>query len=167
MKNGKNRTISFGITLTSDKRTRSQNSDRGRRMATDRRQNVIPAKPEQMSLHEFDFPLMKMPPREKLPPFTPDMFISEPVPLPTFPPPRKLSGKEERVHRELERFHARAEWHPAPGKSSSTAAAVSWELFKIICIGVFVALKYAFVAVAVVITVGCMICAGRQTSGLR
>ena len=174
MKNRKNSPVSFGITLTSNKQTRSKNSDRGRAISTGCRENILPATTEQVSIHEFDCPRTKMPAPDK-PPFTPDMFTCESVPLPAFPQPWKMSPKEERVQKELKHFRsrkasprlrARTAWYPA-SKKSPMALSVPWGFFKVICIGVFVALKYAFIAVALIITIGCMICAGRQTGGLK
>ena len=166
MKNRKNSPISFGITLTSGKRTEAASTDPQKRVLTVRRGNVLPVKTEQAATHEFDFPCMKLPP-PKDKPFTPDMFNCKPGPLPAFPPQGKMSPEEERVQKELKRFRSRTASIPASGKTSSMAVSVPWDFFKIIFVGVFVALKYAFIAVAVVITVGCMLCAGRQTSGLR
>lgn len=168
MKNRKNSPISFGITLTTDKWKKSKNAKRGRAVPTDCRGNTLPEKIQQMSLNEFDCPRTKMPPAGK-PPFTPKMFITEPVPLPHFPPPKKLKlfSEEESFHNEIDCFRSRTEWSPSPKESSSMALSFPWEFFKVIFAGVFVALKYTFIAVAVIITVGCMICAGRPTSGLK
>ena len=173
MKNRKNNPISFGITLVSANQTEAANTDLKRRNAAVHSENAIPGRIKQMSIHEFDCPRKKIPPQNK--PFTPDLFITEPVTLPAFPPPWKMSPKEERVQKEMERFRsrtssprlrARTAWYPA-SKKSPMALSVPWGFFKVICIGVFVALKYAFIAVALIITIGCMICAGRQTGGLK
>ena len=166
MKNRKNRPISFGITLASANRTEAVNTHPRKRGSAVRRENTVPMKIGQMSLAEFDFPRRKLPPQDE-PPFTPEMFITEPVPLPSFPPPRKISPEEESFRNAREHFRSRPEWHPAPEQSASLAMYVPWEFFKVIFTGVFVFLKYAFMAVAVVITIGCMICAGSRTTGLR
>ncbi len=167
MKNRKNNPISFGITLTSSKRTKSKNSNRCRQISMDCRENNPPGKIEQLSVYEFDCPRKKMPQRDKLP-FTPDMFNCSSMRLQAFPPPRVLTKEEERIHKELERFRSRtAASHRTSGNSSSAVSPATWEFFKVVFFGAFVALKYAFMAVAVIITIGCMICAGRQTSGLR
>ncbi len=167
MKNEKKRPISFGITLTSNKRTRSKNFDRCREIPTGYRENDAQEKMEQLSVYEFDCTSKEMPPRDKLP-FTPDMFNCRSTRLPTFPPPRKLRKEEERIHKELERFRAQtAASHHTLGNSSLMVPSATWEFFKVVLIGVFAAFKYAFIAVAVIVTIGCMICAGRQTSGLR
>ena len=165
MKNRKNSPISFGITLTTDKWKKSKNSKRSRAVPTDCRGNTLPEKIQQMSLNEFDCPRTKMPPAGK--PFTPDLFTCEPRPLPHFPPPRKLIREEERVQKEQERFRYRTEWHPSSKRSFSVAVSVAWEIFKVVCVGVFVVFKYAFIAVSVIITIGCFMCAGRPTSGLK
>ena len=166
MKNEKKRPISFGITLTSANRTGNANRIPQKRDSAVRRQNTVPAKIGQMSLDEFDFPHKKMPPPDK-PPFSPDMFITEPVPLPHFPPPRKISPEKVSIQEDLDRFRYRREWHPASEKSTPMVLYAAGEFFKVIFIGVFVFLKYAFIAVAAIITIGCMLCAGRQTTGLR
>ena len=157
MKNRNNNLISFGITLASSSRTEAANTDLEKRVLKVRRRNALPGKAKQVSTHDFNLP----PPK----PFTPDMFNSEPRPLPAFPPPVKMSPKVERVRKELE--HSRTASYPSSKKSSSTAGTVAWEFFKVVFAGVFVFFKYAFIAVSVIITVGCMICAGRQTGGLR
>jgi hypothetical protein len=166
MKNRNNNPISFGITLASANRTGNANRIHLKRDPVVRRPNTVPAKIGQMSLDEFDFPHKKMPPPDK-PPFSPDMFITEPVPLPHFPPPRKISPDEESFRNAREHLRSRSEWHPSPEQSSSMAVYVPWDFFKVVFVGVFVFLKYAFIAVAAIITIGCMLCAGRQTSGLR
>ena len=165
MKIRKNNPISFGITLLSAKRTGDTNTDPGKRRLTIRRPNATPEKTEQAAINDIALTRTKLPPQGK--PFTPDMFNSEPRPLPAFPPPVKMSREEERVKKELERFRCQTEWHPSSKKSSSMALSVPWEFFKVVFAGVFVFFKYAFIAVSVIITVGCMICAGRQSTGLR
>ena len=57
--------------------------------------------------------------------------------------------------------------NPSPEKSSSMALSVPWEIFKIICVGVFFALKYIFIAAAFIITISCFLCAGRQTREVK
>ena len=166
MKNRKNSTISFGITLASVSRTKAANTHPRKRGSAVRCQNTLPGKIGQMSLNEFDLPRRKLPPPDE-PPFTPEMFITEPVPLPYFPRPRKISPEKESIRKERDRFRYRTEWHPAPEKSTPMALYAACELFKVVFTGVFIFFKYAFIAVAVVITIGCMICAGRQTTGLR
>ena len=165
MKNRNNNPISFGITLASSSRTEAANTDLEKRVLKVRRRNALPGKAKQVSTHDFNLPRRKMPLTNK--PFTPDMFITEPMPLPHFPPPRKISPEEERIHKELERSRSRTAPHSAWGKSFSIALSVLWEIFTIICVGFFIALKYMFIAVAAIITIGCMLCAGRQPTGLR
>ena len=165
MKNRNNNPISFGITLASSSRTKAANTNPEKRRSAVHRNNTMPVKSRQMSRHEFDRPRKKMPSPAK--PFTPDMFNCEPRPLPNFPPPEKMSKEMERIHKELDRSRSRTASHPASGKSSSMAWAVAGEFFKVVFAGVFVFFKYAFIAVAVIITIGCMICAGRQPGGLR
>lgn len=163
MKIRKNNPISFGITLVSANRTGEAKTGLEKKSSTIRRINAMQGTIEQVSIHDIACPRMKLPPQCK--PFTPDLFDCEPRPLPTFPPPRKISPKEECVRKELER--SRPASHPASGKSSSTNVAIPSNFFKVVFAGVFLAFKYIFIAVAVIITIGCMICAGRQTSGLR
>ena len=174
MKNRKNSPVSFGITLVPDNRNANAETDPEKRRSAVRRKNALPRTTEQVPIHEFDCPRRKMPQPDR--PFTPDMFTCESRPLPAFPPQEKMSPKEERIRKELERsrsrtasqdFRSGTAWHPSPGKSAPSAVSVPWELFKIICAGVFVALKYAFIAVALIITIGCMICAGKHTGGLK
>ena len=165
MKNRKNNPISFGITLAPANRTEAANTDLEKRVLIVRRGNALPRKTKQVSMYEFDCPRTKMPTPAK--PFTPDMFNCEARPLPHFPPPRKISPEEERIHKELERSRSRTAQHSAWGKSFSMAVSVLWEIFTIICVGFFIALKYIFIAAAAIITIGCMLCAGRQTTGLR
>ncbi len=165
MSNSKTSPISFGITLTSAKQTRTRNSNRDSGIAMNWRENTMPGKSKQMSAHEFDSSRREMPPQAK--PFTPDMFNCEPGTLTAFSPPVKISPKVERIRKELERSRSRTAPHSPLGKSFSIALSVLWEIFTIICVGVFVALKYAFIAVAAIITIGCMLCAGRQTGGLK
>ena len=159
----KNSAIAFGITLVTPHRTGDANTHPGKRGAAVCRQNTIQEKNAQVSIHEFDCPRTKMPMPAK--PFTPDMFNCEPRPLPNFPPPVMMSPKVERVRKELER--SRTASYPSSKKSSLTARAVAWEFFKVVFAGVFLAFKYIFIAVALIITISCMICAGRQTGGLR
>ena len=163
MNGKKNSAIAFGITLVSADRTGNSNPNPEKRRSAVRRKSARQGKIEQMSLAEFDSSRTKMPTPAK--PFTPDMFNCEPRPLPNFPPPVKISPKVERVRKELE--HSRTASYPSSKKSSSTAGTVAWEFFKVVFAGVFVFFKYAFIAIAVIITIGCMICAGRQTGGLR
>ena len=165
MKNRKNSPISFGITLTSANRTETANTDLEKSVMIVRRGNALPGKIKPESTHDFNLPRQKMPLTNK--PFTPDMFDSEPRPLPALPPPEKMSPKEERIHKELERSRSRTAPHSASGKSFSIALSVLWEIFTIICVGFFIALKYIFIVAAAIITIGCMLCAGRQTTGLR
>ena len=174
MKNRKNNPISFGITLVSANQTEAANTDLKRRNAAVHSENAIPGRIKQMSIHEFDCPRKKIPPQNK--PFTPDLFITEPVTLPAFPPPWKMSPKEERVQKEMERFRsrtssprlrARTAWYPASKKTSSPVASDAWEFFKIACFGIFVVLKYTFIAISLIITIGCMICAGRRTREVK
>ena len=162
MNGKKNSAFAFGITLVSADRTGNSNLNPEKRRSAVRRKNTMPGT-VQVLIHEFDCPRTKMPTPAK--PFTPDMFNCEPRPLPAFPPPEKMSPKVERVQKELDR--SRTASYPSSKKTSSTAGAVAWEFFKVVFAGVFVFFKYAFIAVAVIITVGCMICAGRQTTGLR
>ena len=163
MKIRKNNPISFGITLAPANHTEATKTGLEKKSSTIRRKNAMQGTIEQVSIHDIACPRMKLPPQYK--PFTPDLFDCEPRPLPTFPPPRKIFPKEECVRKELER--SRTASHPSPGKSSSMTVAIPWNFFKVVFAGVFVAFKYIFIAVAVIITVGCMICAGRQTGGLR
>ena len=166
MKNRKNSPISFGITLVPASRTKDANTHPRKRGSAVRRANTVPVTIGQMSLAEFDSPRRKLPPPDE-PPFTPDMFITEPVPLPHFPRPRKISPDEESFRNAREHLRSRSEWHLSPEQSSSMAVYVPWDFFKVVFVGVFVFLKYAFIAVAAIITIGCMLCAGRQTTGLR
>ena len=158
MKNRNNNLISFGITLASSSRTEAANTDLEKRVLKVRRRNALPGKAKQVSTHDFNLP----PPK----PFTPDMFNSEPRPLPAFPPPVKMSPKVERVRKELELSRSRKASQSASGESSM-AWAVAGEFFKVVFAGVFLAFKYIFIAAALIITISCMICAGRQTGGLR
>ena len=137
-------------------------TDLEKKKLTVRRQNTMPGKSAQVSIHEFDCPRTKMP-QEK--PFTPDLFTSDPRPLSSFPPPRKLSTQEERVLKELKR--SRTTSYPDSKKTTPMAMSVAGEFFKVVFVGVFLAFKYIFIAVSVIITVGCMLCAGKQTTGLR
>ena len=166
MKDQKNSMLAFGINLVSTNRTDAPNTHPRKRGSAVRRENTVPMKIGQMSLAEFDFPRRKLPPQDE-PPFTPDMFITEPVPLPNFPRPRKISPDEESFRNAREHLRSRPEWHLSPEQSSSMAVYVPWDFFKVVFVGVFVFLKYAFIAVAAIITIGCMLCAGRQTTGLR
>ena len=167
MKNRKDSPISFGITLTSSRRVRSTNCNRRREISTACRENNALGKIEYLSVYDFDCPRKKMPPPDKLP-FTPDMFNCVSMRLPTFPPPRPMTRAEERIHKVLEQYRSQqAASHHTSGNSSLMVPSAAWEFFMVVFFGVFVALKYAFIAVAVIITIGCMICAGRQTSGLR
>jgi len=170
MNGRKNNPISFGITLVAPHRTKDTNTHPRKRSSAVRRQNARQGKIEQMSLEEFDCPRTKMPMPAKL--FTPDMFNCEPRPLPAFPPPEKMSKEMERIHKELERsrsrtashsFSSRTAWHPSSEKSSSMGLSIPWEFFKVVFSGVFLAFKYIFIAVAFIITISCMICAGRPT----
>lgn len=166
MKNRKNSPISFGITLTPGKRTRSKDFNRRREISTACRENDSPGKMEQLSVYEFDCPRKKMPPDK--PPFTPDMFNCGSMRLPVFPPPRKMTSEEERIHKELEQFRSRtAASHHTPGKSSLMVLSGAWEFFKVVLFGVFVALKYMVIAIFLIITIGCFMCAGRQTGGVK
>ena len=162
MKNRKDSPILFGITLTSVKR---KNIDHSKAIETDCRGNAALVEPETMP-HEIDCPRRELPLPGK-PPFTPDMFNCESLRLPSLPPPRKMSKEEERIHKELESLRSRTAPNPTSGKSSSMAVPVAWEFFKVVFVGVFVAFKYIFIAVAFIVTIGCFICAGRQTSGLK
>ena len=165
MKNRKNSPISFGITLAPANRTEAANTDLEKRVLIVRRGNALPGKTKQVSPQDFNLPCQKkMPLTNK--PFTPDMFNCDPRPMPAFPP-RKMSKEEERIHKEQERSRSQTAPHSVLGKSFSTALSVLWEIFTIICVGVFIALKYIFIAAAAIITIGCMLCAGRQTTGLR
>ena len=165
MNGKKNSAIAFGITLVSANRTGNSNTNPEKRRSAFHRKNTIPGKTAQVSIHEFDSLRSKMPLTNK--PFTPDMFSCEPKPLPVFPRP-KMSKEMERIHKELERSRSsRTASYPSSKKSSSTAGAFAWEFFKVVFSGVFLAFKYAFIAVAVIITIGCMICAGRPTGGLK
>ena len=165
MKNRKDSPISFGITLTSSKRSKSKNFDRYMEFSTVCRENDTPGKTEQVSIYEFDFPRKEMPP-VKLP-FTPDMFNCGSMRLPTFPP-RKMTKKEKRIHKVLEQLRSRtAASHHTSGKSSAMTASAAWEFFKVVCAGVFVALKYTAVAISIIITIGCFMCAGRQTREVK
>ena len=167
MKNRKDSPISFGITLTSSKRTRSKNFNRRREIPPVCLENNALGKIDYLSVYDFDCPRMKMPPPDKLP-FTPDMFNCVSMRLPTFPPSRKMTSEEERIHNVLKQYRSSTTAsHHTSGNSSLTVLSAAWEFFKVVFFGVFVALKYAFIAVAVIITIGCMICAGRQSSGLR
>ena len=163
MNGKKNSAIAFGITFVSADRTGNSNTTPEKRRSPVRRQNTMSGKTAQAAIHEFDCPRTKMPMLAK--PFTPDMFNREPRSLPAFPPPVKISPKVERVRKELER--SRAASYPSSKKSSSTAGAVAWEFFKVVLAGVFLAFKYIFIAVALIITISCMICAGRLTGGLK
>lgn len=162
MKNRKDRPISFGVTLTSSRR---KNIDHSKAIETDCRDNASPVEPEVLP-HEIDCPRRKLPLPGK-PPFTPDMLNCESVRLPSLPQPRKMSKEEERIHKELERLRSRTAPQPSSGKPSSMAVPVAWDFLKVVFVGVFVAFKYIFIAVAFIITIGCFICAGRQTSGLK
>ena len=165
MKNRKNAPISFGIMPASIDRTGNANTDPEKRSSAVRRKNSMPGKTEQVSTLEFDFPRMKLPAPDT--PFTPDMFTCTSMQKRTFPPPRKISKEEERIHRKLKRLRSRSASHYTSKKSSSLGVSVPWEFFKVVCAGVFLFFKYTFIAVALIITIGCMICAGRQTTGLR
>ena len=158
--------LAFGINLVSTNRTDAPNTHPRKMGAAVRRENTVPMKIGQMSLAEFDFPRRKLPPQDE-PPFTPDMFITEPVPLPNFPPPRKISPEEESFLYARKHFRSRPEWHPASEQSASLTLYVPWEFFKVVFTGVFVFFKYAFIAISVIITIACMMCAGRETGGLR
>ena len=171
MKNRKNDPILFGITLVSVSRTKAANTVPAKRDPMVRRKN-LPEKTEQ-AVPDFDFTRRKLPPGK---PFTPDIFTCESRPLPAFPSPGKMSKEMERIHKELERSHPRTASHrhhyrtasqPPAKKVSPIAVSIPWSFFKIVYAGVFVFLKYAFIAVALIITIGCMICAGRQTGGLK
>ena len=167
MKNRKDSPISFGITLTSSRRVRSTNCNRRREISTACRENNALGKIDYLSVYDFDCPRKKMPPLDKLT-FTPDMFNCSSMRLPTFPPPRKMTSEEERIHNVLKQYRSSTTAsHHTLENSSLTVPSAAWEFFKVVFFGVFVALKYAFIAVAIIITIGCMICAGRQTSGLR
>ena len=166
MKNRKNNPISFGITLAPANRTEAANTDLEKRVLIVRRGKALPGKTKQVSSQDFNLPCQKkMPLTNK--PFTPDMFNCTPRPLPAFPSPEKMSPKVERVRKELERSRSRTAPHSAWGKSFSITLSVLWEIFTIICVGFFIALKYMSIAAAAIITIGCMLCAGRQTTGLR
>ncbi len=165
MDNKKDRAIEFSITLVPAGRTPDAKMDLEKKRLTIRRQNAMLGKTRQAATHDVTCQHTKMPPQGK--PFTPDLFSCEPRTLPTCPPPRRMSREEDRVQKGLERFRSQTVSHPTSSKSSSMALSVPWEFFKVIFAGVFVALKYIFTAVAVIITIGCMICAGRQTGGLR
>ncbi len=172
MKNRKNDPISFGITLTSTNRTGAAKQYLEKRGSTVRSQNILPGKTEQLAIWEFDFPRRELPQIGKLTPFTPDMFICEPVPLPAFPTPRKLFEDEERIGKALKNLRYRtASYRTAsyssPGKSSPLAVSIPWAFIQIIFAGVFVTLKYMVIAISIIITVGCMLCAGRRIGGLR
>ena len=164
MKNRKNSPIPFGITLASANRTGEANMNLEKWSSAVHRGNAMPKAAELVSTQGFEVP------REELPtgkPFTPDMFTCGSMTRRTFPPPRRISKKDERIHRELERLRSRTASHCTSKKSSSMAASVAWEFFKVVCAGVFLFFKYAFIAVALIITIGCMICAGRPTGGLK
>ena len=164
MNGRKDSAISFGIMSTPVNQIGNANRIHAKKRSAVRRKNTVPGKIGQMSQDEFDGPHTKLPPPGK-PPFTPKMFITEPVPLPHFPPPRKLKlfSEEETIHNEPDCFHSRTEWPPSSKQSYSMTGSIPWDFFKVIFAGVFIFLKYAFMAVAVIITIGCMICAGRQT----
>ncbi len=167
MKNRKNDPISFGITLTSSKRTRSKDFNQCREIPTDCRENNVSGKIEQLSVYEFGCPHKKIPQRDKLP-FTPDMFNCGSMRLPAFPPPRKMTRKEECSRKILEQFRSStAASHHTSGNSSSAVSPATWEFFKGVLVGVFADLKYMVIAISLIITIGCFMCAGRQTSGLR
>ena len=165
MKVRKNSAIAFGINLVSGNRIKDAKTDLEKNGSAVHRKSAMPWRTERETTHKFDFPCTKMPLQGK--PFTPDMFNCEPVTLPSFPPPGQKSREEKCVQEELERFRSRTASHPSPEKSSSMALSVAWELLKIICVGVFFALKYIFIAAAFIITIGCMICAGRQTREVK
>ena len=165
MKNRKNAPISFGITPAAANRTGNANTDPEKRSSAVRRKNSMPGKTEQVSAPEFDFPRMKLPPPDT--PFTPDMFTCVSMPKRTFPPPRKISKEEERIHRKLKRLRSRSASNYSSQKSPSWAVSVPWGFFKVIFAGVFVAFKYIFIAVAVIITIGCFMCAGKHIGGLK
>ena len=165
MKSRKDSAIAFGITLAAANRTGDANTHLQKKGSTVRHEDSMLKKTAEAAADEFDFPRRNMPAPDKQP-FTPDLFTCEPVPLPAFPP-RRMSREEARVHKALGSFQSRTASHPASGKSSPTAGAVAWEFFKVVFAGVFLAFKYLFIAVAVIITIGCMMCAGRQTGGLR
>ena len=164
MKNRKNSPISFGITLASANRTGEANTDLEKKSSSVCCGNAIPPPKKEQAAEVFDFPRMELPPGK---PFTPDMFTCGSMTRRTFPPPKKMSREEERVHRELERLRSRTVSYPSSKKSSSMAAAAAWGFFKVVFAGVFLAFKYIFIAVSVIITIGCMLCAGRQTGGLK
>ena len=166
MKNRKNSPVPFGITPASANRTEDGNSDLGKWGSAVHRENAMQGKTPQVSTHGIDFPRMKLPPPGKRP-FTPDMFTCSSMPKRTFPPPRKMSKEEERIHKELKRLRSLTASHPASEKSSSMAASAAWEFFKLLCAGVFVVLKYTFIAICLIITIGCFMCAGRQTREVK
>lgn len=162
MKNRKNSPISFGITLTSSKRTRNKNFNRCREISTACQVNDAPGQIEQLSLYEFDCPRRKMPPDK--PPFTPDMFNCDSMRLPIFHPPRKLTKEEERIQKGLERFRSQtAESHHPSGNSSLMVSSATWEFFEVVFVGTFVALKYMVIAISLITMIGSVICAGRPT----
>ena len=163
MKDPKNSKLAFGINLVSTNRTGDTKTDLERNLIA-RRQNDIPRKTVQVSIPEIDCSRSKIPQPNK--PFTPDMFTCESMPLPNFPPPRKMSPKEERIQKELKRSRTASDSFTKKSPALAVAAAVAWEIFKLLCLGVFIALKYTVIAIFLFITIGCAICAGRQTREL-
>ena len=164
MKNRKNSPVSFGITLGSTHRTGNADTAFELRGSAVCRENALPGKTEPEAIHEFDFSRRTLPTQGK--PFTPDMFTCTSTPKRTFPP-RKMTPEEKRFHRAQDHYRSRTPSHYTSEKSTPMVMSAAWELFKVVCIGVFIAFKYIFIAVALIITIGCMICAGRQTGGLK
>ena len=164
MKNRKNSPILFGITLGPTSRTGDADTDLEMRGSADGRKNTLPGKTEPEAIHEFDFSRRTLPTQGK--PFTPDMFTCTSTPKRTFPP-RKMTPEEKRFHRAQEHYRSRTATHYTSGTSTPMVMSAAWELFKVVCAGVFVALKYTFIAIALIITVGCMMCAGRTTKEVK